>query len=99
MKTYPFPKGPIVDGNGVPTLPGKGYLAGIEDLSRNTVAVDGTIPMSAPFTPKSYTIATVPDAAIYPNAIINISDGGKAVNAAQSNGTDWIYMLDGTTVP
>jgi len=33
-KRYPFPAGPIVDGNGVPTIQGRGYLQGIQDLTQ-----------------------------------------------------------------
>jgi hypothetical protein len=40
-KTYPFPAGPIVDGTGKPTLPGKGYLVGIQEIAALVDAVSG----------------------------------------------------------
>lgn len=39
-KTYKLPKGKLVEASGLPTLPFRGYLVGIENISKDVNAVD-----------------------------------------------------------
>ena len=56
----------------------------------------GALTVEKPLTLPSYTLALAPDAALWPSAIIFMSDATPP-NVAVSDGTNWIATDDGGT--
>lgn len=59
---------------------------------------DGTEGMTAPLLLMSYTVATVPDAALWVGALIYVSDETGGAVPAFSDGTDWRRVTDRAVV-
>lgn len=65
------------------------------------LALDETGPMEVPFTLATYTLAELPDPALYAGAIVYVSDGDQTNSAGAfmgSTGAEWVKMsLRGAT--
>lgn len=59
---------------------------------------DGTEPMAAPLMLASYAIADLPDAGLYPNGLVYVSDDVGGAVPAFSDGTDWRRVTDRAVV-
>lgn len=59
---------------------------------------DGTRPMSAPLLLKVYTVATLPTASLFANALITVSDETGGHTVAFSDGTNWRRVQDRAVV-
>lgn len=44
-----------------------------------------------------YTVATMPDAVLWPNSLIFVSDGGSSLRVAYSDGADWLWVSTAQT--
>ena len=59
---------------------------------------DGTEGMTAPLILMSYTVATLPDASLWTNTVIFVSDETGGAVTAFSDGTDWRRTTDRAVV-
>jgi hypothetical protein len=87
-----MPNGPVVDEGGVPTIPGRAYLQGIDDLSRASLAKDGSEPLTG------YTVLTLPDATELEGSLIYVSNEAGGKTLAFSDGTNWRRVQDRNVV-
>lgn len=73
-----------------------GDVAVANDL---TNFVDSTAPVvTAPIGLKDYTVATVPDATLFLNHVIVVTNDVAGYTLAVSNGTNWINVKTGAAV-
>ncbi len=56
------------------------------------------IATAGPLQPGAYTLATLPAAATYPNALIRVTDASGGAKLCQSDGTNWKLITIGATV-
>lgn len=66
----------------------------IAERANASLPKDGTEAATAPVLLRSYTVATVPDADIYPNGLIYVSDETGGAVPAFSDGTSWRRVTD-----
>lgn len=62
------------------------------------VPKDGTEGMQAPFQAKSYTVALLPDAALWDGSMIYVSDETGGATLAYSDGASWRRLRDNAVV-
>lgn len=92
-----MPRGPLVTRDGEPNIVGKNYLLGIEELSRSSVAVDGSEAMTGPLRLFSLSAADLLDdydPEDWEGALVFVSGEG----VAYSDGDDWLYVADDSAV-
>lgn len=59
---------------------------------------DGSQPATHPVILKSYTVAGLPDASLWTDGVVIVSDEAGGPTLAISDGTNWLRASDGATV-